>query len=369
MTRRAPSLAAPMAIGGLLVGCVVTWQIWPEEVHPLFGRATRCRERGLRCRDQPGSTMGAAPTPIVHFLRQQLESGDGTFRGRAEFAAPGPAYIAAWLAEDPPREHWDEVTIMVEERNRNFLATGNGMLLRALPFQGIPVASSYEQALDYLYYLVWTRYVNEGVGARHSFNFTSLLTVWPERLALVGVRYVVVRDEPRPPAPSLRRVFEWRGYSTYEIPGANTAGYAPTRVQVGSTLSEELRMMRAGGFDPSAQAVLGIAEAAAAGLRGPLVRLADSGVRLDGQTLAFEGRSAGQTLAVLPFKFSHCWRAEWDGPEGHVLRANVALLGVLFENATRVRLTWAAGYGPQAECLKADRRLVPQAISAAQDLR
>src|SRR5919198_3365899 len=118
------------------------------------------------------------------------------------------------------------------------------MLLRALPFQGVPVASSYEQALDYLYYLLWTRYVNEGGPRPHSFNFTTLGTLHPDRLALVGVRYVVARDVPLRAAPALPRAFAWNGYSVYEIAGPNVRGYAPTTVLKAATLTEELRILR-----------------------------------------------------------------------------------------------------------------------------
>ncbi|HEY3064990.1 MAG TPA: hypothetical protein VGL09_04320 [Methylomirabilota bacterium] len=282
--------------------------------------------------------------------------------------------IVQWAARHPDRvapvelvgsgEGRPEVALMVQERDRNFRATGNGMLLRALPFHGIPVASSYEQALDYLYYLLWTRYVNEGGPRPHSFNFTTLATVHPERLALVGVRYVVARDVPLRAPPPLPRAFGWNGYSVYDVPAVNARGYAPTTVLRAETLADELRILRQPGFDPARMAV--VAADAGPGDGEAWAPLAASSIRLDRQALLFEARSAGRgSIAVLPFRYSHCWRPEWTGAPGRVIRADVALLAVIFEDATRVRLRWTAGYGRDAGCLRADAHLRAQALDAA----
>jgi hypothetical protein len=48
-----------------------------------------------------------------------------------------------------------------------------------------------------------------------------------------------------------------------------------------------------------------------------------------------------------------------------VIHADVALLAVIFEDATRVRLRWTAGYGRDAGCLRADAHLRAQALDAA----
>jgi hypothetical protein len=239
------------------------------------------------------------------------------------------------------------------------------MLLRALPLQGVPVASSYEQSLDQLYYLLWTRYVNAGPTLRHSINFTTLYHLWPERLALIGVKYLVARDVPLRPALDLPIVFRSHGYSVHEIPHANIAGWGVTRVIGASTLTDELRLMREQGFDPRHTALVA---ATTTDLLAPRewAPLAASSVRLDGQSLVFTARSAGErTFAVLPFKFSHCWRDEWRGRPGRVVRVDTALLGVAFEAEADVRLTWTAGYGPLAQCLTRDAELTPQAKAAA----
>jgi len=55
------------------------------------------------------------------------------------------------------------------------------------------------------------------------------------------------------------------------------------------------------------------------------------------------------------------------GP-GRVLRVNVALVGVLFEETSRLRLTWTAGYGLAGDCASQDRELMAQGIAAASQI-
>jgi hypothetical protein len=98
----------------------------------------------------------------------------------------------------------------------------------------------------------------------------------------------------------------------------------------------------------------------------PWATLKASRLHKERQALVFEATSAGRrSIAVLPFRYSHCWRPEWTGAPGRLVRADVALVAVVFEEATRVRLSWAAGYGRDAACLRADGELRAQSLDAA----
>ena len=283
------------------------------------------------------------------------------------------AEILAWLRQHPTlmppaiidrSARLSEVQLMVEERNRGFARTGNGMMLRALPLQHVPVASSYEQALDFLYYLVWTRYLNEdGEHYTRSINLTALEVVHPERLALLGVRYVIARESAFERPPPLEKVFSWRGYAVYEVVSPNTAGFSPTTAWFGATLNDELRLMRRPAFDPRTVVVASARDRDALGGH-PLQPMRRSRIVVAGNELLFEGDAAGVALAVLPFKYSHCWTPTWATPPGRVLRVDAGLIGVLFRERASLRLRWSAGYG-SVDCLYEDRRLVPQAKDAA----
>lgn|GEM_PF-3030812 len=260
----------------------------------------------------------------------------------------------------------NEVGVMVEDRNRAFALTGNGMMLRALPMQDIPVASSYEQALDYLYYLFWTRYINEQGGARYvrSINFTALEVVHVERLALLGVRYIIKRESMFEPALALPKVMTYKGYAVYEIPFPNIVGYSPHTILFGKTLAEELAMMRTPGFDPRRTAVLSATEQGKIGALA-LAPMRNPRISLRGNDLVFEAESAGEhSLAVLPFRFSSCLTPLWDAGSGHLVRADLGLVGLIFSGQVKVRLQWSAGYA-NVGCLREDLRMVPEAQQAA----
>jgi hypothetical protein len=260
-----------------------------------------------------------------------------------------------------------EVSIMVEERNRAYWRTGNGMMLRALPFQGIPVASSYEQALDYLYYLFWTRYINQG-GANtylRSINLTALERAYPDRLALIGVRYVVARESLFNAKPRLARVGQWSGYAVYEVPHANLRGYGISRLKFAKDLIEEVQEMRGAGFDPRNVAVL--SEAYWNSLQHlQLAPVRSSSISIQGNELTFTAESSGSnSLVVLPFRYSTCLAPKWAEGSGEVVRADLALVGVLVKGRASVVLEWTGGYGAY-ECLRRDAQLVRQAKDAAE---
>ena len=257
------------------------------------------------------------------------------------------------------------VEAVVGERNQAFFMTGNGLVQRALPFQGVPVASSYEQGLGYLYYLLWTRYLSAGEAAQKSINMTSLETLHPERLALVGVRYVVARDSEVYEPPPLKRVMSWHGYSVSAVPDANLAGYAVREVAYGATLADELRLMRRHGFEPRRTAVLPVGARGTLG-EGALSGVARASLRLAADAVVFKAASAERgSLVVLPVNWSHCWVAEWRQGHGRVMRADVGLVGVAFSGAVELRLIWRGGYGSARECLYEDEELVDEARAAA----
>jgi hypothetical protein len=261
------------------------------------------------------------------------------------------------------------IRAVVDERDGAYFATGNGLLQRALSFQGVPVASAYEQALDYLYYLFWTRYVSAGQRAKKSINLTSLETFNADRLALAGVRYLIARDsEVYEPLP-LSRVTSWHGYSIYAIPDANVGGYAVDRLLFGDSLTDELRLMRMHDFDPRRTAVLSAESRAESPAVAPLAPIVRSSVALAPNELTFTAANTGGTsLVVLPFNWSHCWRAEWRKGSGRLLRADVDLIAVTFAGEVELRLSSDAGYGAGRACLRDDRALVGQATRAAREI-
>ena len=137
-----------------------------------------------------------------------------------------------------------------------------------------------------------------------------------------------------------------------------------TRVATGPALPDELILMRQPDFDPREEAVLSESEERRLP-QGELTPLAQSKIDTRRQIVYFSAQSPGRSLAVLPFRYSNCWKPRWNGASGALLRADVALLAVSFEKSVDVELEWEGGYGANAHCLDEDADLVGQACSAA----
>jgi len=356
------------SLSGLLLGVGVTlnyvawpsykaWRLNPNAIHAPFGAEALCRKRGRwLCEDAPGPSVNAADFDVTQFLRRQLSAGN-EFAGRAEFLV-GHANSGT---TDPRGRNFRD---MVSASSANWDAARNGMVLLAMPFQGIPVASSYEQVLDYKYYLLWSRYVNRGAEAAPTVNFTTLSEIHPSALGLIGVRYVVSRNDRRL-ALELPVVQTYGSFTIHEVPYANVAGYFPEEVRFAENLTDELRLMRDPAFDPRRTAVLSTLDREKIG-RGPLSKANGSSIGIDDQIMRFRASSAGGvSLAVLPFRHSHCWRAEWIDKPGQIVRTNLGLVGIAFQGTVELALHWEAGYFGRRDCLRRDNDLIPQGLSAA----
>jgi hypothetical protein len=257
----------------------------------------------------------------------------------------------------------NEVALMVEERDRNFRATGNGMMLRALPFQGIPVATAYDQSLDFLYYLFWSRYVNSDTSVERSINLTTLGSIHLDRLALLGVRYLIRREHSFAPPINAPKIYARDGYAIYEIPNPNLAGVFPRRILTAASLAQELALMRSPEFDSARDAVVSAADQ---GMPSRAVNLQPVRSRIQTGTneIIFEADTAGPAFVVLPFRYSHCWEADFGRFTGRLVRVDAGLLGIAFEGTARATLRWRAGYG-RAECMQQDAGLIEAARAAA----
>ncbi|HKO06700.1 MAG TPA: hypothetical protein VJ487_03225, partial [Alphaproteobacteria bacterium] len=387
---RAETLVRPPARLSLTVMQPVKWT--PELFARLHGWYERAYDAQTIKDSSPANPLRVPPQQVLWF--GPGDSRDYLLDALVHFAHGDAPYLGpmqealilemqSWLAVHglsvgiaaaEVTEGWDtasEIDALGDERTNAFFMTGNGLVQRALPFQDVPIASSYDQSLGYLYDLLWTRYVSAGVKATKSINVTSLEALHPERLALLGVRYLLARDSQVYERPPLERVTGWQGYSIYALGDANLSGYGVGEIEFANTLAEELRLMRRHGFEPRQTAVLPARARAALGALAAQrpAALAESSLRLAPDELIFSARSSGgQSLVVLPFNWSSCWRPEWRRGAGSVLRADVGLIGVAFVGEIELHLRWTAGYGSGRACLGEDRGLVAQAKEAAAEV-
>ncbi len=387
---RADTLIRPPARVSLSVAGTVQWT--PELFRRFHEWYARAYDAQVIRDSSPGSPLRLPPDQVVWYgpgdsrdyllyALASLAHGDVTFLGPMQedlvlemqewFSKHGRS---VGVAASDVTDGWEtarSIEAIVDERTNAYFATGNGLVQRALPFQEVPVASSYEQGLGYLYYLLWTRYVSAGHAAEKSINLTDLEAVFPRRLALLGVRYLVARDSKFYARPPLERVMGWHGYSVYALRDPNVSGFRVSGVEFGDTLADELRLMRRHGFDPRHAAVLPASERSAfegseslrtGSLESPSIRLAPN-------ELIFSAKSeGGASLVVLPFNWSPCWRPEWRKGAGRLGRADVDLIGVAFAGEVELHLHWIAGYGAASACLRQEEGLIAEARQAAREV-
>ena len=310
----------------------------------------------LGCRDSDiGRGVNAGSNPIVKFLQAKLTASP-LFTGRAEYLSP---YIPGHLNRE----------LSLWERQINFNHGGNGLVLVVADL------SSEFQLLQSTKKPTTTSITFSGRDiswrtsrSRFTPNWTSLYQFRPDRLELAGIRFVITRQENRQALGATPIAFEWANYVVAELVDANTRGYGVTQILSAPTIADELILMRQGDFNPRQAAVLSEADRLQL-QKGELAAVAESEITTHRQIVHLKARSAGKaSLIVLPFRYSHCWTAHWQGPAGMLVRADEALLAVYFEDDADVSLDWRGGYGAYARCLAEDASLIAEARAAAKRL-
>lgn len=334
------------------------WQTNANQIHAPFGIEAICHTAQTSqwlCSDLPGPSVNAADFDVTRYLRSNLTI-EGDFVGRAEFLVSN--------SKDGATSRGKNFNDMVQTSTANWDSVRNGMVLLALPFQGIPVASSYEQVLDYKYYLLWTRYLNRETTEAPTVNFTILKQNDPKALALLGIKYVVSRS--RKQLDGLKEVFTSGEFKVWEVPNANVSGFAVKSLIFAETLTDELKIMREPAFNPNQVAVVNNRERQA--LENMQIgEIKKSIINTKGQKLTFKAQAKEKSaFVVLPFRYSHCWKESWGSTPGKIIRTNIGLIGVAFDQEVKLELEWSGGYAKGQSCLKQDNDLINEAKAAAE---
>lgn len=209
--------------------------------------------------------------------------------------------------------------------------------------RGIPTVGEYSHLVSPPYYYFFSRLLNR------QGDFQSRNILWPtvanvDALAAMGVRYLVT--DAASALPGLRRDAAVNVADTglginlwlylYELADPNRGQYSPTRVSVAPDARGIVRRLRAPDFDWRREVVLTEAPA------GPLVPLQRLELRFLPNALRVEAASAGRSLALLPVEFSRCWVA--DDPGVRLVRANLAMTGLLFEGRVSTTIRFRFGF-------------------------
>jgi len=294
----------------------------------------------------PDATMRMANrvNPITNFLTEHvgLQPGE-TFRG---FAEDDYKYL-------PTSDKL--ITDIVTHWAENWLSFGNGMKLFSWGLSDIPIISIYSPYIDPLYFCFFTKLLNR-VQERQEVNYLSVTHPDPRILAMMGVRYLVSDfdiDILMKGVP----IFQWEKFRIYQLNGVNLGGYTPTQTIIAATADETLTILADPAFNPHSQAVLDETEK----LLPPLMPATSARLTFQRGGIDVLATSPGQSLLVLPVRFSHCWIPE-TSETVRLVRINLVQTGVLFDHALNMHLAYRqwpiVDTACSAQDLADDRRLL-----------
>ena len=283
-------------------------------------------------------------TRIVSFLKDHIALSPGrTFRGRvATMEMLNVEGEVGWL-----KMHVDYQAPRTTE-------AGNDHHLVGLWHFDIPTLLEYSSNMSPAFFRAVTRFVARQDD--HQMRSTLVLRHPSARLlGFLGVRFLiadaaqgkpfrlVMTDHPRP----------GETLYLYEVPEVNLGGVSPGDIRTAGSFDRALDHIVDLRFDFRRHAILINAPAAAARLKG--LRPAEaSGLRIvERGGIVVKATSAGTSLLVIPFEFSHCLtvRSLDDAiqPPG-LIRVNALLTGVLFDHTVNAEIRYFTGPFHGATC-------------------
>lgn len=257
--------------------------------------------------------------PMVDTLREKIAfQSDDLFRGRvATFTMPDPA------GGDP----WNYQFSQGQALTR---AIGNDLSTLGLWYYRIPTLMEYNQFSSPAFHRLVKRSL-QVPPIRHQRNITILTTPDVRVLELLGVGYVI---SPSPlPATGTELLSEsvsgtkWR---LFQLAAPNIHGYSPTELDIRADFSSMLDFVLDERVDLTKRAIVQtkIAET--------LKPATTTTLTITGGDLHVRAQSAGQSLIVVPFEYSHCLvvrstSATSDLMKPTLHRVNGLLTGILFD--------------------------------------
>jgi hypothetical protein len=266
-----------------------------------------------------GNVVADAPTrmqlhgnDLVRQLASELSiQPGGAFRGYVEDAYQHALGVPS--VGDQLVWHW----------NYNWDHYGNGQTLFSWSLFNIPTISEYDPFVRPLYYLFFTRLLNN-YGDQQLDNYLGATRINGRILGLMGVRYLVTNRSDTQGLPDTTPTGPLR---VLRISDPNLGSYSPTQVINASSAAEVLSALERDGFDPRQQVVV------TDGRPLPeLVPAAPGELRFDRGGFRVTATSPGWSMLVLPIQFSHCYAldATTTPADAQLLRVNLAQTGLVF---------------------------------------
>jgi hypothetical protein len=318
------------------------WVILPLLAILVFHGANYLRYGAIDRMNAYPHAFPPTKTVLIDYLADRVGLATGSpFRGRVVTMTGQFLPYGAW---------WPDFFNLIEHKLMRL--TGNDHHTIGSWYFGIPTVMEFTHTLGPMLYWVAERYLARPGDTQ----MRTLLTLREPNvpvLRFLGVRYIIT-DDPNP-TPGTRRV---RGVelpdnggtlAIDEVPQPNV-GVSPTNIEAMSSGEATLEWIGNTGTDFTRTAVLSG--------DNPGSLMAANGIRIavDEEGIEVHATSAGRSLVVIPFQFSHCLSADphnaTEMPD--IRRADLFLTGLVFDRELDATLKYRLGPFQNRQCRMAD---------------
>lgn len=277
--------------------------------------------------------------PLMHQLANDIRFDvDDPFRGRL-----------LSLAERKPAPNSAENTVVyqaIESAQTLGIRVGNDFSYSGPAYFSVPTAQEHNR-LATPSELAFVSMLLTAPGALQIPDHRLISRLDPRMLAAAGVSRVLMdQSAPAPPSFDLVDDDSKNALRLYRVPNSNLGGYSPLSTVVAANASTALETLAASQFDPKESIVIGEP------VEGPFVAATQSKVTRTVDGLLVTARSAGRSMLLLPFEYTHCMKLNVSAgdPQARLMRADVMFTALSFSQ--EINATISIRYGPftRAHC-------------------
>jgi hypothetical protein len=297
----------------------------------------------------------ASPYPqpdseITRVLKDEIKLVPGQkFRGR----------VAVMVGRIFPQEReWERYSLVHYFAQ---IATGNLHDGPGLWQDDVPTLGEYNTLMTPAYFAFLRRLLSDPHDIQIR-NYMGVRHIDPRILKAVGVRFLIT-DRPisgatlrvRLPIPVSHKTRLGLGFGNldldgfdlylYEFDGVNFGQFSPTETKVAADANQTLTYLSDGAMAPDRIVIVGDS------MPGPFTAATLELFTVERDHYRLRATSAGRSILLLPFEFSHCLKiTDARGGMPRLFRADLLLTGVVFERQLDARISFYTGPFHNSRC-------------------
>jgi len=299
--------------------------------------------------NNPDRVYGPMPpldAPIIKILKDEIQlKPSKPFRGRV---------VTMLKISETKGVSWNDLIPPVYQLIKT---RGNDHYWSGLWPNQIPTLFKYNPLTSPSFFLTVTSLLGESVDTQVR-NVVVLRKPVHNILALLGVKYVItdsILDKPFK-LVYLDKIDDKSSIFLYEVPNVNLGSISPLSSIMTNTFQNAIEYLAEPEFDSKRNFIL--FEELPHEFSDNLANATDASIIMNHGGLHVQAKSKGNSVLILPFEFSRCWKAlsnSTEFPTPILFRANATLLGVAFKGELDITLSYSAGLFHNVGCRIQDK--------------